>query len=274
MPKVVAVIMAGGQGSRLFPLTKMRSKPAVPDRRPLPADRHPDQQLHPLRLPAHLRPDPVRQRVAPPPHLPDLPLRRLPRGFRHPALGPADPREPRLVPGHGRRRPPEPDLHQGPGRPRPHPVRRPSLPDGLPEVRRVPRPDAGPTSASRSFPSRPTRSASSGCMKVDAGRASSPSSGRSPGTRRPSRPCGSEDDVFARFGVAARRPDAPRLDGHLRLQPRRPPASSWTTNAYEDFGKQIIPEAIRPQEGLRLFLRRLLGGHRDDPQLLRGQPRT
>jgi glucose-1-phosphate adenylyltransferase len=30
MPKVVSLIMAGGQGSRLFPLTKIRSKPAVP----------------------------------------------------------------------------------------------------------------------------------------------------------------------------------------------------------------------------------------------------
>jgi len=30
MPKVVTMIMAGGQGSRLYPLTKMRSKPAVP----------------------------------------------------------------------------------------------------------------------------------------------------------------------------------------------------------------------------------------------------
>lgn len=30
MPRVTAVIMAGGQGSRLYPLTKMRSKPAVP----------------------------------------------------------------------------------------------------------------------------------------------------------------------------------------------------------------------------------------------------
>ncbi len=29
-PSVVAVIMAGGQGSRLYPLTKIRSKPAVP----------------------------------------------------------------------------------------------------------------------------------------------------------------------------------------------------------------------------------------------------
>jgi glucose-1-phosphate adenylyltransferase len=30
MPKVITIIMAGGQGSRLYPLTKMRSKPAVP----------------------------------------------------------------------------------------------------------------------------------------------------------------------------------------------------------------------------------------------------
>ena len=30
MTKVAAIIMAGGQGSRLFPLTKIRSKPAVP----------------------------------------------------------------------------------------------------------------------------------------------------------------------------------------------------------------------------------------------------
>jgi glucose-1-phosphate adenylyltransferase len=30
MPKVVALIMAGGQGTRLYPLTKVRSKPAVP----------------------------------------------------------------------------------------------------------------------------------------------------------------------------------------------------------------------------------------------------
>ena len=30
MPTVVSIIMAGGQGSRLYPLTKVRSKPAVP----------------------------------------------------------------------------------------------------------------------------------------------------------------------------------------------------------------------------------------------------
>jgi glucose-1-phosphate adenylyltransferase len=30
MANVATMIMAGGQGSRLYPLTKMRSKPAVP----------------------------------------------------------------------------------------------------------------------------------------------------------------------------------------------------------------------------------------------------
>ncbi|MCB0273169.1 MAG: hypothetical protein KDI06_00050, partial [Calditrichaeota bacterium] len=30
MAKVVTMILAGGQGSRLFPLTEQRSKPAVP----------------------------------------------------------------------------------------------------------------------------------------------------------------------------------------------------------------------------------------------------
>jgi len=30
MAKVATMIMAGGQGNRLYPLTKMRSKPAVP----------------------------------------------------------------------------------------------------------------------------------------------------------------------------------------------------------------------------------------------------
>ena len=30
MPKVITMILAGGQGSRLYPLTKDRSKPAVP----------------------------------------------------------------------------------------------------------------------------------------------------------------------------------------------------------------------------------------------------
>ena len=30
MPSMLAIILGGGQGSRLFPLTHLRSKPAVP----------------------------------------------------------------------------------------------------------------------------------------------------------------------------------------------------------------------------------------------------
>ena len=45
--RVLSVIMGGGQGTRLFPLTKDRSKPAVPLAGQIPACGYPHFQLHP-----------------------------------------------------------------------------------------------------------------------------------------------------------------------------------------------------------------------------------
>ncbi|MCK7518361.1 MAG: hypothetical protein MZV64_11880 [Ignavibacteriales bacterium] len=136
-------------------------------RRPVPAHRHLHLQLHPLERPQHLRPDPVRQRIAPPPHLHDLPLRQLPPRLRHPALGPADAGQPELVPGHGRRRPAEPRLHRGPRGPRPHPLRRPPLPDGLPQVRRLPHRPSGAEISIAVTPVAAEQAREFGVMKVD-----------------------------------------------------------------------------------------------------------
>ncbi len=36
--KVLAIVLAGGEGNRLMPLTADRAKPGVPVRRKLPAD--------------------------------------------------------------------------------------------------------------------------------------------------------------------------------------------------------------------------------------------
>ena len=48
-----------------------------PPRRQVPPRRHSHQQLHQLRAAPHLRPDPVQQQLAPPPHPGRVPVRRL-----------------------------------------------------------------------------------------------------------------------------------------------------------------------------------------------------
>ena len=101
--EVLAIILGGGQGSRLFPLTQQRSKPAVPIGGQVPADRHPDQQLPARRHPAHLRPDAVQLGVAQPAHRPDLPDGSVQPRLRRDPRRRADARQPELVPGHGRR---------------------------------------------------------------------------------------------------------------------------------------------------------------------------
>ena len=132
MHDVVTAILGGGQGARLWPLTRYRAKPAVPVGRQVPADRRPDQQQPPRGHRPHLRPHAVQQREPPPPHRADLPLRRVPRRVR---------RHPRRRAGAratatGTRARPTPCARTShrlddarPAR-RPHPLGRPALPDG------------------------------------------------------------------------------------------------------------------------------------------------
>ena len=125
MQDVLAIILGGGRGNRLFPLTLMRSKPAVPIGGkyrlidiPISNCLHAGlrrmfvlTQFNSASLNRHISPD-----------LPDGPV--LGRVRRHPGRR-ADARQPELVPGHGRR--------GAPGR---APLRR--LPRGLlPDPRRA-----------------------------------------------------------------------------------------------------------------------------------------
>ena len=161
----LAIILGGGQGTRLFPLTATRSKPAVPHRRQVPADRHPDQRLPARRHPPHLRADAVQLGVAQPAHLADLPARSLLRRLRRDPRRRADAGQPELVSGHRRRGPPGgAPLHPARRRVLPDPRRRSSLPDGLLGAgRRAPTQPAptSPSRRSRSTPRRPRRWASS-----------------------------------------------------------------------------------------------------------------
>jgi glucose-1-phosphate adenylyltransferase len=62
MRNVVTAVLGGGQGSRLWPLTRERAKPGRAGGRQVPADRHPVEQQPPRRHRPHLRADPVQQR--------------------------------------------------------------------------------------------------------------------------------------------------------------------------------------------------------------------
>ena len=132
---VLAVILGGGRGSRLFPLTLHRSQAGRAHRRQVPADRHPGQQLPELRTCGASSCSPsTTRRASTSTSTQTYKFDIFSSGFVSRAGRGADRGEPRLVPGHRRRRAPEPaPPRDAPVPRRPDPLRRPALPDGLPE---------------------------------------------------------------------------------------------------------------------------------------------
>ena len=131
-PNVLTMVLAGGEGKRLAPLTADRAKPAVPFGGPLPHRRLRPVEHGQCRLPADRGADPVQEPQPRPPHHPDLAAVDAARQLRDAGAGPDAAGAP-VVRRLGRRHLPEPQPGQrrGPGV---HPrVRgRPHLPDGPP----------------------------------------------------------------------------------------------------------------------------------------------
>ena len=132
MPRVISLILGGGRGTRLFPLTKSRSKPAVPIAGKYRLIDIPVSNCIHAGLDPDLRPDPIQFRQPAPPHLQYVQVRSVQRRLRRDPGRPADDGARVLVPGNGRRRPPQYSLfHREQLRPGVDPLRRPALPDGF-----------------------------------------------------------------------------------------------------------------------------------------------
>ena len=155
--EVLAIILGGGQGTRLFPLTQQRSKPAVPIGGKYRLIDIPISNCLHAGHPPDLRADAVQFRVAQPSHLADLPARPVLRRVRRDPRRRADAGQSELVPGHGRRGAPGgAPLRAARRRLLPDPRRRPPLPHGLRRADRRARRAATPTSRSPRSRSTPT----------------------------------------------------------------------------------------------------------------------
>ena len=141
-PHVLVIVLAGGEGKRLLPLTNDRAKPAVPFGGCYRLIDFALSNFANARLPQDRRADAVQEPQPRPPHQPDVALLDAAQRLRGAGAGPDAPR-PVLVPGLGRRDLPEPqpDPRREP-RPRVRVRRRPHLPHG-------PAPDGRPPPGGR-----------------------------------------------------------------------------------------------------------------------------
>ena len=106
-PKVLVIVLAGGEGKRLLPLTNDRAKPAVPFGGSLPLIDFALSNFANAALPQDRRAHPVQEPQPRPPHQPDVAVLDAARRLRGAGAGP-DAAGPVLVPGLGRRDLPEP----------------------------------------------------------------------------------------------------------------------------------------------------------------------
>ena len=208
-PRVLAIVLAGGEGKRLMPLTADRAKPAVPFGGIVPARRLRPVEPHQLAVPARHRAHPVQVPQPRPARVQDvahvaaagqLRRRRARAAARRQALVPGQRRRDLPVPQHHRGRAPR---HRGRGR------RRPRVPHGLLPDGRRPHRVGRRVHRRRASASRSSMADQFGVIEIDAD-----------GPRRASRRSSRSRPNPVGPGRLPRRD--PRVDGQLRRQRRRP----------------------------------------------------
>ena len=148
-PKVLVVVLAGGEGKRLAPLTADRAKPAVPFGGTYRIIDFVLSNFANARLSEDRRADPVQEPQPRPPHQPDVAVLHAARQLRHARARP-DAARTAVVQRIGRRDLPEPQPHQRrASRHRLRVRRRSHLPHGSPPDGRASHGASAPASRSR-----------------------------------------------------------------------------------------------------------------------------
>ena len=238
MDDVLAIILGGGRGTRLFPLTLQALEAGRPDRRQVPPHRHPHQQLPELGPAADLRADAVQLGEPEQAHRHDLQVRRLLVGLRDRAGRRADRGRRQLVPGDGRRRPPEPAPHAAhAGARHADPVGRPALQMDYRQMLETHR-ESGADATVAVIPV----AARSGVRRSASSRWTPPGASCTSTRSRP------RDRLPALVSdLPGRRPARlPGVDGHLHLRARGAGAGAGQPELV-DFGRHVIPDAVPRQ---------------------------